>query len=105
MPEIVKKCHLLTGYLEERIKRKYGDKTPPATTNNTSTGDSLSQNGGADGSVQSADNSEVHVEILTPSDLDQRGAQLSLSFSVSIIKVFEELRKRGVVVSYIISSL
>jgi kynureninase len=40
-----------------------------------------------------------YVEIITPSDPEQRGAQLSIKFSVPIAKVFVELKKRGVVVS------
>ena len=48
-------------------------------------------------SIDQSDNG-VHVEILTPSDPDQRGAQLSLSFSINITQVFLELMKRGVVV-------
>ncbi len=39
------------------------------------------------------------VEIITPSDPEQRGSQLSLIFSVPLTEVQEELQKRGVVVS------
>lgn len=38
-----------------------------------------------------------HVHILTPRDPEQRGCQLSLSFSVPIRRVFQELERRGVV--------
>ncbi|XP_059906750.1 kynureninase [Gadus macrocephalus] len=37
-----------------------------------------------------------HVTILTPRDPQQRGCQLSLSFSVPIGRVFHELERRGV---------
>lgn len=90
MPEIVDKCRLLTGYLEARIIQEYGypknrKQTCNGVVENTENGDDKPAK-------------HVYVEILTPSDLDQRGAQLSLSFSVNITKVFEELMKRGVVV-------
>lgn len=45
------------------------------------------------------DANKPHVRIITPSDPEQRGCQLSLSFSIQIGKVFQELEKRGVVVS------
>lgn len=41
----------------------------------------------------------VYVDILTPSDPEQRGAQLSLAFNVNIHRVIDELYKRGVSVS------
>ena len=41
----------------------------------------------------------IHARVITPSDPDQRGAQLSVFFGVDIAKVFKELTKRGVVVS------
>ena len=96
---LVKKCRLLTGYLEARILRKYGYKT--ASGNPTKSHDPADQsNKNNSESFDSLDQSEsgVHVEILTPSDPDQRGAQLSLSFSINITQVFVELMKRGVVV-------
>lgn len=42
---------------------------------------------------------KAHVRILTPSDPQQRGCQLSLCFSVPIGKVFQELERRGIAVS------
>ena len=102
MSDLVKKCRLLTGYLEARILRKYGYKTS-ANQNQSNSHQNFDQSALANQSHshQNSDQSEkeVHVEILTPSDPDQRGAQLSLSFSINIVQVFEELRKRGVVVS------
>ena len=102
MSDLVKKCGLLTGYLEARILRKYGYKTS-ANQNQSNSHQNFDQSALANQSHshQNSDQSEkeVHVEILTPSDPDQRGAQLSLSFSINIVQVFEELRKRGVVVS------
>ena len=87
MKELRAKSLLLTAYLEGVIQRKYrrGGKVTNGRENGT-------QNGGEDWK-------HVHVDIITPSDPAQRGAQLSLSFFVPILHVFEELTKRGVVVS------
>lgn len=79
MPEIKAKSKLLTAYLEMRIQNKY-PKDPKHIADGTST-----------------DWKHVHVDILTPADINRRGAQLSLSFSINITHVFEELEKRGVV--------
>ncbi|XP_055998219.1 kynureninase-like isoform X2 [Ostrea edulis] len=81
MRELRAKSLLLTGYLEVLILKKYGQQNKSPQQNG--------QNG--------EDWQHVSVEIVTPSDPTQRGAQLSLSFSVPIIHVFEELCKRGVV--------
>lgn len=70
MQALRKKSLLLTGYLEYLIQHYYS-KDP-------------------------AQPHKPHVHILTPSDPQQRGCQLSLSFSVHIRKVFQELEKRGV---------
>ncbi|XP_038577923.1 kynureninase [Micropterus salmoides] len=70
MQALRKKSLLLTGYLEYLIQHYYTeDPTQPH---------------------------KPHVRIITPSDPQQRGCQLSLSFSVHIRKVFQELEKRGV---------
>ncbi|XP_074520544.1 kynureninase isoform X2 [Halichoeres trimaculatus] len=70
MRALRRKSLLLTGYLEFLI-RHYYTKDP-------------------------AQPQKPHVHIITPRDPGQRGCQLSLSFSVHIRKVFEELERRGV---------
>ncbi|KAF7711169.1 kynureninase isoform X1 [Silurus meridionalis] len=70
MKDLRKKSVLLTGYLEHLLKHYY--------------------------SVDKSDPRKPHVRIITPSDPAQRGCQLSLSFSVPIRAVFQELEKRGV---------
>ncbi|XP_044201315.1 kynureninase [Thunnus albacares] len=70
MQALRRKSLLLTGYLEYLIQHYYSkDPSRPH---------------------------KPHVHIITPSDPQQRGCQLSLSFSVPIRKVFQELEKRGV---------
>ncbi|GFR81651.1 kynureninase [Elysia marginata] len=76
MEEIRRKSVLLTGYLEALVKLAY---SRPA------------------GKTAEEDGDEVYIDIFTPSDPAQRGAQLSLAFNVSIEQVFKELEKRGVV--------
>lgn len=72
MKDLRRKSVLLTGYLEYLIRHYYTkDESNP-------------------------DKASVH--IITPSDPEQRGCQLSLSFSRPIRAVFQELEKRGVVV-------
>ncbi|XP_047433128.1 kynureninase [Mugil cephalus] len=70
MQELRRKSLLLTGYLEYLIQQHYTQD--PARPH------------------------KPHVRIITPSDPQQRGCQLSLSFSVPIKRVFQELEKRGV---------
>lgn len=70
MRTLRRKSVLLTGYLEFLLRHFY-----------------------------QKDANKPHMRIVTPSDPEQRGCQLSLSFSVPIGKVFQELEKRGVVVS------
>lgn len=73
MKALRRKSILLTGYLEYLIKHYYSeDKTNPG---------------------------KPFVRIITPSQIEERGCQLSLSFSLPIKSVFKELEKRGVAVS------
>uniref|UniRef100_A0A8C4EIE2 Kynureninase n=1 Tax=Dicentrarchus labrax TaxID=13489 RepID=A0A8C4EIE2_DICLA len=65
-----RKSLLLTGYLEY-LSRHYFSEDP-------------------------AQPDKPYVRIITPSDPQQRGCQLSLCFSIHIKKVFQELEKRGV---------
>ncbi|XP_059708299.1 kynureninase isoform X2 [Haemorhous mexicanus] len=65
-----RKSVLLTGYLEYLIKHYYSeDKTNPE---------------------------KPFVRIITPSQIEERGCQLTLKFSLPIKSVFKELEKRGV---------
>lgn len=73
MKELRNKSIMLTGYLEYLIQHYYVQD--PAQPH------------------------KPHVHIITPSDPRQRGCQLSLSFSIPIRKVFQELERRGVAVS------
>ncbi|GAA6224221.1 kynureninase [Lates japonicus] len=70
MQALRRKSLLLTGYLEYLIQHYYTED--PAQPH------------------------KPHIRIITPSDPQQRGCQLSLSFSIPIRKVFQELEKRGV---------
>ncbi|MBN3324762.1 KYNU Kynureninase, partial [Atractosteus spatula] len=72
MKALRRKSVLLTGYLEYLIKHHYAqDETDP---------------------------DKPYVSIITPSNTEERGCQLSLSFSVPIRAVHKELEKRGVAV-------
>ncbi|XP_033020136.1 kynureninase isoform X5 [Lacerta agilis] len=65
-----RKSILLTGYLEYLIKHYYSEDTN--------------------------DPEQPFVRIITPSQIEERGCQLTLVFSVPIKDVFKELEKRGV---------
>ena len=43
---------------------------------------------------------EEQMRIITPSDLEQRGAQLSLVFNLDLFRVHEYIERRGVVVGF-----
>ncbi|XP_051568133.1 kynureninase-like isoform X3 [Myxocyprinus asiaticus] len=70
MKDLRRKSVLLTGYLEFLIKHYYSkDESQP---------------------------DKPFIDIITPSDPEQRGCQLSLSFSLPIRAVFKELERRGI---------
>lgn len=75
LTEIRHKSLLLTAYLEALIKMEYSRP---------------------EGQSKEADGDNIYIDIFTPSDPAQRGAQLSLAFNVSIVEIFKELEKRGV---------
>ncbi|XP_069473490.1 kynureninase [Ambystoma mexicanum] len=71
MQALRRKSILLTGYLEYLIKYYFSeDKVNPQ---------------------------KVFIKIITPSQIEDRGSQLTLVFSVPIKVIFTELEKRGVV--------
>ncbi|KAJ8003650.1 hypothetical protein DPEC_G00150530 [Dallia pectoralis] len=70
IPALRNKSKLLTGYLEYLIQEYF--KKDDAHTD------------------------KPYVHIITPSNPEERGCQLSLSFSIPILSVFQELQKRGV---------
>lgn len=72
MEELRQTSVVLTGYLELLLKQIY--------------------------SKDVVDINQPHVEFITPSDINQRGAQLSIMFSVAAQDIQSELQKRGVVV-------
>lgn len=76
MPELRKKSKLLTTYLEHLLLTRHGQES--AATRN-----------------------RPYLRIITPSDPEQRGSQLSVWFSVHVGLVFRELAYRGVVVIYV----
>lgn len=70
MSNIVKKQYLMTGYLEFLLEVL----------------------------LSKDENQNALLEIITPKNPNQRGAQLSVVFSVSLEKVQKELDERGIVV-------
>ncbi|XP_072275185.1 kynureninase [Pyxicephalus adspersus] len=71
MKALRKKSILLTGYLEYLIKHYYSENI--------------------------AEPEKPYAKIFTPSRIEERGCQLSLTFSLPIKAVYQELKKRGVV--------
>lgn len=71
MKALRRKSILLTGYLEYMIKHYY--------------------------SKDKADTRKPIVSIITPSRIEERGCQLTLTFSAPMTYVFQNLEKRGVV--------
>lgn len=106
MSEIGEKQFLLTGYLEYLLKKFFSENR---NENHSSISNGYSNggltNGHTNGHTNGASNNKVitqqlpTVKIITPSDPKQRGSQLSLSFSVPLQLVQEELQKLGIVVS------
>ena len=80
MERISQKQFLLTGFLEYLIK-KYFSKT---------------ENEHSKGNGQNK--TEVTVEIITPSNVKERGSQLSLCFSMDLKEVHRKIEQMGVVV-------
>lgn len=76
MKTLRKKSVLLTGYLEYLIKHYYSENI--------------------------AEPEKPYAKIITPSRIEERGCQLSLTFSLPIKAVYEELEKRGVAVRHIV---
>ncbi|KAM3857260.1 kynureninase [Diretmus argenteus] len=70
MSALRRKSVLLTGYLEYLIQSHY--------------------------TRDAAQPDQPYITVITPSDPQQRGCQLSLCFSIPIRQVFQELEKRGV---------
>ncbi|XP_063067801.1 kynureninase [Engraulis encrasicolus] len=70
MKALRRKSLLLTGYLEYLIQHYY--------------------------SKEESSPQKAYVDILTPSNPQERGCQLSLSFSVPVRTIFQEMEKRGV---------
>ncbi|XP_036714919.1 kynureninase isoform X2 [Balaenoptera musculus] len=71
MKALRRKSVLLTGYLEYMIKHHF--------------------------SQDKAETKKTVVNIITPSRIEDRGCQLTLTFSIPIKYIFQELEKRGVV--------
>ena len=76
MKKIFEKQFLLTGFLEYLIKN-YFSKSDISLSNE----------------------SQLTVEIITPSNVNERGSQLSLKFSQDLKEVHEKVEQMGVVVN------
>ena len=78
MKRIFEKQFLLTGFLEYLIKHYFSKTDNDTALNNES---------------------QLTVEIITPSDVNERGSQLSLRFSQDLKEVHEKVEQMGVVVN------
>ena len=80
MGRIAQKQFLLTGFLEYLIKKYF-----PLTKKD-------------DLEVNAQNKTKVTVEIVTPSNVKERGSQLSLIFSTDLKEVHSKFEQMGVVV-------
>jgi kynureninase len=79
MKKIFEKQFLLTGFLEYLIKNYFSKN---------------------DGDTSITNESQLTVEIITPSNVNERGSQLSLKFSQDLKEVHEKVEQMGVVVNH-----
>ena len=93
----LKKVHFRLGYLEYLIKCNFSPQMNINGVNNFT----LQQMGQPQ--MMTSQPQMTSISILTPDDVNQRGCQLSLVFSCPVDEIFQELTKRGVVVSTDIS--
>lgn len=77
MAELRQKSKLLTAYTEHLLLSRLGQPASQQSISGTT--------------------SSPHVRIITPSDPEQRGSQLSIWFAVRVDLVYQELARRGVV--------
>ncbi|XP_033640545.1 kynureninase-like [Asterias rubens] len=81
MAALRKKSVLLTGYLEYLIKLHFSRPKPSETPD---------ENGKA-----TDDGDQIYIDIITPSNVAERGCQLSLLFNTNVDEILTQLMKRG----------